>query len=75
MNNNMINSISTATNMYDTQYCAYRLPCGICTKLQRSCPMQQTWTLTTYGYAESESFRRQNDPKYTTTTATCRKDD
>ena len=29
-----------------SQYCAYRLPCGICTRTNTYCPMQGITTLT-----------------------------
>jgi len=43
---------SASTNMYDQQsnYCVYRLPCGLCQRTNQQCPKAynlQGWTVTT----------------------------
>lgn len=32
------------TSIYQSDYCAYRLPCGICEKLEKQCLKQSGWT-------------------------------
>lgn len=36
--NNTINSNATSCNVFNPEYCIYRLPCGTCMMLKSACP-------------------------------------
>ena len=35
-----MNNLNASTNLYYGEWCAYRLPCGLCEKLKEQCPKQ-----------------------------------
>jgi len=37
------NTTAVKSNAYNAEYCTYRLPCGICTRTNAMCPLQNNW--------------------------------
>ena len=69
MNENNFNksyntSTTSDTSISGTNYCSYRLPCGYCKILEKSCPMSYTYT---YTYQEKIC-----DPPYNLNQVTCK---